>query len=454
MRWRGALTEIARFCGWDVPNHRSESKLVRIIVDKLSHYLKCSSSNLAGNRLVPFAVKPIDFYSYEGFDNIGIVRICGMDGMGRTTVARVVYDAVVNEKLGNERFRQVVSEMPKECIRYIWDTDAVINTIRKKMVHKKVLLLVDHVDTLEQVASLLMKHAYGWVVPKSRIIVSASTPNKTILNVLDISFQVPEATEHNISLDIACFVTEMDDSHVTRIIRSLVSTNLCTNSGIKVLINKSLINISDYDKPLNIAESTSLDMLLDMGCTGESIKSSQHRKTRKRSKHRRVYKISVNSKIQKHNRVKSSIKASQEEALLSFTSRGKFEADRLQSVHKFVKDAKSDVATESIGVNIEKNPILDMAEKILLPNALATVCDDSISGGTLVLRSSDNETNECDSAFAHNVSSKQSVSGMLFSSKAGDRKLQYFMPEVLNGKKIVRIPEAVLRKGLNSGSYV
>ncbi|XP_065847528.1 uncharacterized protein [Euphorbia lathyris] len=435
-RWRSALAEIAGFCGWDVPNHRSESKLVRIIVDKLSHYLKCPSPN-SGNQLVPLscAVKPMDFYSYEGLDNIGIARICGMDGMARTTIARVVYDAVVNnEKWGNGRFRELVCEIPKECTRYIWDIDTVINAIRKKMVHKKVLLLVDHVDTLEQVASLVRKHAHGHdlVVPNIRIIVSATTPNKTILNALDISFHILETTEPNLFLDIACFVMEMDDSHVTRIIRSLVSTNLCANNGMKVLINKTSINIE---------EPTSLDMLLDVGGTGDSSKSSDSCwKIKNKRTYGSVDVKSGNRQIQKHS--------------IAETEAGSA-IDRLQSVHKFVKDSRStttpnvsgDVAAKSKGVSMCNSRKINEAEKFRFPNSLATIRGEFINGEKRVAWSSDNAINECSSAFPQPYGCSLD-SEMLFSSKATDRKLQYFVPEILNGKKIVRVPDDVIAEGI------
>ncbi|WCJ36860.1 Disease resistance protein (TIR-NBS class) [Euphorbia peplus] len=459
--WRAALTQIAGFSGWDVPNYRSESKLVRIIAEKLSHNLKCSLQNSSSNQLVPSSskVKPIEFYSYEGLGDIGIVRICSMDGMRRTTMARVVYDAVVNEKWGNDRFQELVCEMPKECSRYVWDIDTVINAIQKKMALKKVLLLVDHVDTLEQVASMVRKHAHRWVVPKSRIIVSASTPNKPILNALDINFHVPETTENNLFLDIACFVAEMDDSHVTRIIRSLVSTNLCTNSGMEVLINKTLINISDYDKPLNIEEPTSLDMLLDMCSTRDNNRLSEsNSKPKNRSTYGSVDKKSGKRQIPKHNLVKSFVTVSQKEApgvSLPVRNRGKSEAHseigthKSQLVHKFVEDARNsaasnasgDVATESQGVNIEQNLILDMANlctsrkinETELPNSLTGIRDDCMY--------------ECDT-ISPRISVCSPGSDMLFSSKTNHKKLQYFMPEIVNGKKIVRIPQAVLAEGI------
>lgn len=179
-----------------------------------------------------------------------------MDGMSSTTIGRVVYDVVINQKWGLFRFQELVSEMPRECRRNIWDADRVTNVIRNKLQHKKVLVLIDDMDKLELVASLVRKH--GWFIPGSRIVISARILNKTSLNVLDISFGQPkdrgnvlnvifneaEKANNGMFLDVACFLTEMDDDHVTRTVQSLFSDHLQAKSGMKVLINKSLIDIS------------------------------------------------------------------------------------------------------------------------------------------------------------------------------------------------------------------
>ncbi|XP_021692200.2 disease resistance protein RPV1 [Hevea brasiliensis] len=259
-RWRIALTEIAGISGWDVQNYRSDSKLIKSIVRKISWNLRCTSPS-TGKQLVPLSstIKEINLYLYEGLDKTYIVRICGMDGMSSTTIGRVVYDAVIRQKWELFRFQELVSEMPRECSRNIWDADRVINVIRSKRQHKKVLVLLDDLDNLELVASLLRKH--GWFIQGSRIVISARTPNKTILNVLDIRFGEPQGRENlfdasfnkaekannSMFLDIACFLKEMDDDHITRIVQSLVSGDLQAKSGTKFLISKSLIDISDNE---------------------------------------------------------------------------------------------------------------------------------------------------------------------------------------------------------------
>jgi energy-coupling factor transporter ATP-binding protein EcfA2 len=70
-------------------------------------------------------------------------------------------------------------------------------------------------------------------------------PNKTIQEKLRISYDGLGDTEKNIFLDIACFFNGQDADYVIKI---LDNCNFFPNSGIKVLMDKSLITIDEYNR--------------------------------------------------------------------------------------------------------------------------------------------------------------------------------------------------------------
>ncbi|KAJ9167399.1 hypothetical protein P3X46_022054 [Hevea brasiliensis] len=417
-RWRIALTEIAGISGWDVQNYRSDSKLIKSIVRKISWNLRCTSPS-TGKQLVPLSstIKEINLYLYEGLDKTYIVRICGMDGMSSTTIGRVVYDAVIRQKWELFRFQELVSEMPRECSRNIWDADRVINVIRSKRQHKKVLVLLDDLDNLELVASLLRKH--GWFIQGSRIVISARTPNKTILNVLDIRFGEPQGRENlfdasfnkaekannSMFLDIACFLKEMDDDHITRIVQSLVSGDLQAKSGTKFLISKSLIDISDNEYLLPLQDL--------------SKKYFSQKNLEETRSHEKFWDMAGIHRLIRFDGASSQSNGKTENEPMKGLSTDKFKIQH----QNLVGNGVSGKDTSSLH-NLAREPVKERE------NAACVV--------PLELRSS-----------GISEASRQSAATLPDSQIVfGGQQLRFFMPESTKGKNIVRIPKAVVEEGI------
>ena len=80
-------------------------------------------------------------------------------------------------------------------------------------------------------------------------------PNMEIQRVLQISYDYLNDNEKDIFLDIACFFLWEYNDYVTKIVDSC---NFFPISGIKALINKSLITISDNKIKMH-------DLLQEMG---------------------------------------------------------------------------------------------------------------------------------------------------------------------------------------------
>ena len=156
---------------------RDEAKFIRTIVRqmmvKLSSKISSNSENLVG---IESNVQNL-ISSYLGFENnVGMIGIYGMGGLGKTTLARVVYDkfrshfegssfiANVREDSKNIGLHRLQQQLLVDILE---EKNIVINNfydgvdmISKRLCHKKVLLVIDDVNQLNQLENLAGKHSW------------------------------------------------------------------------------------------------------------------------------------------------------------------------------------------------------------------------------------------------------------------------------------------------------
>ena len=165
--------------------HRLESKVIEKIVEVILHKLSSSFPSITDDLVgIDSSVEEL-ITSYLGLrNNVGMIGICGMVGLGKTTLARVVYDKFSNEfevssfianvrevskKHGLGRLqKQLLAEILEERNINIWNDYDGVKMIKNRLRHKKVLLVLDDVDNLYQLNRLAGKHDWfglgSWII--------------------------------------------------------------------------------------------------------------------------------------------------------------------------------------------------------------------------------------------------------------------------------------------------
>ncbi|XP_049389419.1 TMV resistance protein N-like [Solanum stenotomum] len=337
-RWRTALTVAANLKGYVFPNG-VESDCIERIVDDISS--KCKTSVSYSHKVVGIdtQIEKVESLLEMEIDDVRIVWICGMGGVGKTTIANAIYNKLSSSKFKDACFLEDIKENKHRMYslqnillsKLLGEKENCVNNkeegrslMARRFQFKKVLLVLDDIDhrdqldylagdlcwfgkgsriiattrdkrlirnsVLHEVETLLdrdaiklfnqyafmenvpdecfenltleiVSHAkghplalkvWGSLLYKKDIIVWRSALDRIrensgseIIENLKISYDGLEPNEQEIFLDIACFFRGKEKEKVMQI---LESCDFPAEYGLSVLIDKSLVFISDHNK--------------------------------------------------------------------------------------------------------------------------------------------------------------------------------------------------------------
>ncbi|XP_020410604.1 TMV resistance protein N isoform X2 [Prunus persica] len=218
-RWRNALTQAANLCGEDLnADNGHEAKFIKKILGEVNKQLY-SKYQLDIEHLVGITsrlndvVRMIDIENSGSKDVVRMIGIWGMGGIGKTTLAKAIYNKFEGSFEGRSflaNVREVIANQPitglvglqekllndilksKDPIK-VDSVDVGITVIQERLHCKRALVIIDDVDEVQKLKAIARKR--DWFGPGSRIIIT--TRDKHLLEQIGVdgTYMVEEMDE-------------------------------------------------------------------------------------------------------------------------------------------------------------------------------------------------------------------------------------------------------------------
>ncbi|XP_050253611.1 disease resistance protein RUN1-like [Quercus robur] len=186
--WKDAVSDVAGISGWDLrdePESTVIEKIIQWINYELDREVPSVSEHLVG--MESRSQQMLDLCLRERLDCVRFIGICGIGGIGKTTLAREIYNQIfrdfeassfiynIREESENQRLvslqKQLLSKILMSTQKNISNVDEGINALGKRFRNKKVLIVLDDVNKEKQLKALAGKDE--WFGVGSIIIVTS-----------------------------------------------------------------------------------------------------------------------------------------------------------------------------------------------------------------------------------------------------------------------------------------
>ncbi|KAM1481888.1 hypothetical protein EV1_033733 [Malus domestica] len=211
--WRKSLKRVANLAGWNSKDYRYDTELIQGIVNTLWEKVHPTFSMLdSSERFVGIDSKleEIDLLLDTDANDVRFIGIRGMGGVGKTTLARLVYERISDDFEGSSFLanvrevcrahdgvahlqKQLLSDILRENNIQVWNAYSGITRISRCLCSKKVLLILDDVDQLDQLEKLVKQKE--WFGFGSRIVVTTRDERLLVEHGIEMVYEVKPLTQ-------------------------------------------------------------------------------------------------------------------------------------------------------------------------------------------------------------------------------------------------------------------
>ncbi|KAB2635704.1 TMV resistance protein N-like [Pyrus ussuriensis x Pyrus communis] len=211
--WRKSLKRVANLAGWNSKDYRYDTELIQGIVNTLWEKVHPTFSMLdSSERFVgtDSKLEKIDLLLDTDANDIRFIGIWGMGGVGKTTLARLVYERISHDFEGSSFLanvrevcrehdgiahlqKQLLSDILRENNIQVWNAYSGITRISRCLCNKKVLLILDDVDQSDQLEKLVKQKE--WFGLGSRIVITTRNERLLVEHGIEMVYEVKPLTQ-------------------------------------------------------------------------------------------------------------------------------------------------------------------------------------------------------------------------------------------------------------------